>query len=176
MSIFTCYLDKQYNVPNKGHPPLLDHFTRCWELTRRSEIRYDANCAGVVEVTFANRIEYLAATGRVINISTRGCLFLSEKLPWQNNDIDKIESRIFSIIAKECIVYLPWINAHLAGMVRSAGAFTIGIEFDEILTNDFVIAIADLEPNQARRFVPKCPWKYDRILPLAHRSTANRKT
>jgi hypothetical protein len=100
---------------------------------------------------------------------------MSEHLPWQNNDIDKIEGRIFNIISKECRVYLPWIKAHFTGLVRSAGAFTIGVEFDEILPNNFVMSIADLEPNQVRSFVPKAPWKYNKILPLAHRSIINRR-
>ncbi|EDQ33795.1 PilZ domain protein [Hoeflea phototrophica DFL-43] len=143
---------------------------------RRSEIRYDANCAAIVEFTFLNKPSYVAATGKLVNISSSGCLFLSENMPWKNNDIVKIETKIFDLLSKRCMIYLPWINECFGGRVMRVGTVTAGVEFDEILPGSLVASIADLEPNQVRSFVPKCPWKYNRVLPLAQRAIINQRT
>ncbi|WP_394689993.1 hypothetical protein [Hoeflea sp.] len=145
-------------------------------LERRSEIRHDANCAGVVEFLFLNKPCYVAATGKVINISPAGCLFISENLPWKNNDITKIEMKIFELLSKRCMVYLPWINAYFGATVVRVGTVITGVEFDEVLPEGLVTSIADLEPNQVRSFVPKCPWKYNRVLPLAQRAVINQRS
>lgn len=92
---------------------------------------------------------------------------MSEQLPWRrDNYISKIESRIFNVIHKKCRLYMPWINELFPCTIRSVGAFTIGVEFDDIQRDDFIRAIAQLEPNQVRSFIPKSPWKYNRILPI----------
>lgn len=145
-------------------------------MERRSEVRYDANCAAVVEFTFLNKPCYVAATGKLINISSMGCLFMSENLPWKNNDIVKIETKIFNLLSKQCVVYLPWSNAYFGGTVVRVGTVITGVEFDEVLPGDFVTSISDLEPSQVRSFVPKCPWKYNRVLPLAQRSVINQRS
>lgn len=145
-------------------------------LERRSEIRYDANCAAIVEFTFLNKPSYVAVTGKVINISATGCLFLSDNLPWKNNEITTIEMKIFNYLSKKCVVYLPWINACFGGTVMRVGTVTAGVELDEVLPSSLVTSIADLEPNNARGFLPKCPWKYNRVLPLAQRSIINQRT
>ena len=62
---------------------------------------------------------------------------------------------------------MPWTNTHCLGTIRNAGAFTIGVEFHETLTEHLVKAISEQEPNQVRRFKPKSPWKYNRIRPIS---------
>lgn len=115
-------------------------------------------------------------TGKIINISAGGCLFLSENLPWKKNDIVKIETKIFNLMSRRCMVYLPWLNAYFGGTTMRVGTVVIGVEFDEVLPKKVVATIADLEPNEGRSFVPKCPWKYNRVLPLAQRSVINQRT
>ena len=131
---------------------------------RRTHLRYDANCPAIVELNFADGLRYIALTGFLVNISIKGCLVSSEKLPWKDVDIEKVKSTIFEIIMERCRVYMPWSNTHCTGAIRRVGAFTIGLEFEMALPEDLVSRISELEPNQRLRFEPRNRWKYNRVL------------
>ena len=134
---------------------------------RNSEVRYGANCPGVVELTFKDGKHFIALTGVIVNLSATGCLFSNDKMPWANREAPKSLDTLFDVIHEACRIYIPWGNTHRRGTIRRVGSFIIGIEFHEALKESLVAAIAGLEPNQSLRFKPKRSGKYNRILPIA---------
>lgn len=132
---------------------------------RRLHERLDANCPVVVELYFANQANYISTTGRLINISLKGCLVASEYLPWKNADPDNLDELVATTFETNCRIYLPWSNVHRNSNIRRAGVFTAAMEFNEPLTEILVESIAALEKEGKRTFKPRNPWKYNRILP-----------
>lgn len=133
---------------------------------RNSDVRYGANCPGVVELTFKDKKHYIALTGVIVNLSATGCLFSNDKMPWANRDTQKSLDSLFEVIDEACRIYIPWGNTHCTGTIRRVGSFIIGVEFHEALKERLVAAIAGLEPGQQLRFKPKRSSKYNRILPV----------
>lgn len=133
---------------------------------RNSDVRYGAHCPGVVELTFKDRKHYIALTGVIVNLSVTGCLFSNDQMPWADKDADKSLDSIFDVINERCRIYIPWINTHSTGKIRRIGSFIIAVEFDEPLKEVLVKSVANLEPNQKRRFKPRIPGKYNRVLPI----------
>ena len=131
-----------------------------------SDVRYDAYCPCIIEITFVKRKLYIALTGMIVNISVTGLLFSSERTPWSTVNINEGEASSLDIIDENCHIYIPWVNIHSAGKIRRVRSFLIGVEFDKALKADMVKLIAKLEPNENRRFKPKNPQKYNRIIPL----------
>jgi len=136
---------------------------------RKSDVRYGANCPGVIELIFKDRKHYIALTGVIVNLSATGCLFSNDKMPWSNRETQKSLDSLFEIIHETCRIYIPWGNTHCAGVIRRVGSFIIGVEFHQALEESFVAAVASLEPNEHLRFKPKRSRRYNRILPIALR-------
>jgi len=134
---------------------------------RKSDVRYGANCPGVIELTFKDRKHYIALTGMIVNLSASGCLFSSDKMPWASIDTQKSLDSLFDVINEACRIYLPWGNLHCTGKIRRVRSFIIGIEFDKTVKESLVASIARLEPNRQRRFNPLRSAKYNRVLPIA---------
>jgi len=135
---------------------------------RSSEVRYGANCPGILEMTFFNRQHYLALTGSIVNLSSTGCLFANEKTPWGKMVGNNSGPSIFNIIDAKCHIYIPWTTTHCAARIRRLGSYIVGIEFKDALSESLVKEIASMEPERGRRFRPKSPGKYNRIIPIAH--------
>ncbi|MDF1607352.1 hypothetical protein PZ897_04085 [Hoeflea sp. YIM 152468] len=136
---------------------------------RKSDVRYGAHCPGIIELTFKDGKHYIALTGVMVNLSVTGCLFSNDKMPWANMDSEKSLDSIFDVVHETCRVYIPWINTHSTGKIRRLGSFIIGVEFQKPLDEKLVKSVASLEPNRERRFKPRLPAKYNRILPIARR-------
>ena len=133
---------------------------------RKSDVRYGANCPGIVELRLKDKKHYIALTGVIVNISVTGCLFSNEKTPWSRLDFDTAGKSFFNLIQEICHIYVPWTNTHRVGRIRRAGAFIVGVEFRKPIKEDLVQLIAGMEPGHSRRFRPKRTEKYNRILPL----------
>lgn len=136
------------------------------EYNRNSDIRYGAHCPGVVELIFKDRKHYIALTGVIVNLSVTGCLFSNDQMPWADRDASKTLESVFDVIDERCRVYIPWINTNSTGKIRRIGSFIIAVEFDKPLNEALVKSIASLEPNRKRRFKPRTPGKYNRVLPI----------
>ncbi|MCO6410119.1 PilZ domain-containing protein [Hoeflea alexandrii] len=142
----------------------IDNPTRSYN--RGSSVRYDANCPGVVELTFMDRFYYIALTGVIVNVSRSGCLFANDRTPWNTMPIDQTEETLFRLIDEQCHVYMPWANAHRTGKVRRVRSYIIGVQFDEMLDPRSVKLISRLEPSDQRRFKPANSEKYNHIFTL----------
>lgn len=136
---------------------------------RNSDVRYGAHCPGIVELTFKDGKHYIALTGVMVNLSVTGCLFSNDKMPWASMDAEKPVDSILDVVEEKCRIYIPWINTHTIGRIRRIGSFIIGVEFHKALDENLVKSVASLEPTQKRRFKPRIPGKYNRILPIARR-------
>lgn len=141
-----------------------DRSTRSY--SRGSSVRYDANCPGVVELTFMHHFYYIALTGVIVNVSKTGCLFANDRTPWNTMPIDQTEETLFRLIDERCHVYMPWVNAHRTGKIQRVKSYIIGVQFDETLDSKTVRLVSKLELGEHRRFKPLNPDKYNRILPL----------
>lgn len=133
---------------------------------RSSDVRYGARCPGVVELTFTDGKHYIALTGMIVNLSVTGCLFSNDRLPWTGMDAEGALDSVFDVIHRRCRVYIPWINVNSTARIRRIGCFIIGTEFDQPLEEPLVRSAARLEPNRKRRFSPKAPGRYNRVLPV----------
>lgn len=134
---------------------------------RSSKVRYGANCPGILELTFFNKEKYLALTGAIVNISSSGCLFSNDRTPWREMVLRQSGEQIFNIIDEQCRVYIPWNNTHCDGRIKRVGAYIVGVQFKRPLDETLVKDIANMEPEQGRRFKPKTSGKYNRIIPMA---------
>jgi len=136
---------------------------------RNSDVRYGANCPGIVELTFKDRKHFIALTGVIVNLSVTGCLFSNDQMPWANMDARISTESIFDVVDRACRIYIPWTNTHTIGKIRRIKSYIIGVQFHEALDASLVKSIASLEPNRNLRFKPKIIEKYNRILPLSER-------
>lgn len=136
---------------------------------RKSDVRYGTHCPGIVELNLKDRKHYIALTGVLVNLSVTGCLFSNDEMPWAHIDSRKSLDSIFDVIEEGCRIYIPWINTHSAARIRRIGSYIIGVEFNEPLDKELVKSIASLEPNRKRRFRPRKPERYNRVLPIACR-------
>jgi hypothetical protein len=134
---------------------------------RRAHPRYDSNCPGILELNFSRKNYYIAVTGTIIDLSRSGCLFSSFTLPWNEMDVGKSNASILNTIHATCRIYMPWTNTNCTSSIRHIGSFTVGVEFRDVLPDKLVKQISAQEPNRNLRFEPRCPWKYNRILPRA---------
>lgn len=139
------------------------------EYYRNSDVRYGANCPGIVELTFKDRKHFIALTGVIVNLSVTGCLFSNDEMPWANMDARISTESIFNVVEKACRIYIPWTNTQTVGKIRRIKSYIIGVQFHKPLDVSLVKSIASLEPNQNLRFRPKIIEKYNRILPLTDR-------
>lgn len=141
---------------------------------RNSDVRYGANCPGIIELIFKDNKHYIALTGVIVNLSATGCLFSNDKMPWADRDAQKSLEPLFDIIHESCRIYIPWGNTHCAGTIRRVGSFIIGVEFHEPLAESLVTTVAGLEPNKHLRFKPQRSRKYNRILPISQKPVESR--
>jgi len=139
------------------------------EYYRSSDVRYGANCPGIVELTFKDKKHYIALTGVIVNLSVTGCLFSNDRMPWADMDARISTEEIFKVIENTCRIYIPWTNTQSAGKIRRIKSYIIGVQFHKTLDAGLVKSIARLEPSRNLRFKPKIIEKYNRILPLADR-------
>ncbi|MEQ8481538.1 MAG: hypothetical protein RIC18_12845 [Hoeflea sp.] len=136
---------------------------------RGSDVRYGANCPGIIELTFMNRTYYIALTGSIVNISKSGCLFSSDRTPWATMPIDQTQESLQRLIDEKCHVYMPWANTHRTGTVRRIRSFIVGVEFDKKLKESTASLIARLEPGGPRVFSPANREKYNHIIPFGNK-------
>ena len=139
------------------------------EYYRNSDVRYGANCPGIVELTFKDRKHFIALTGVIVNLSVTGCLFSNDQMPWANMDARISTESIFNVVEKACRIYIPWTNTQTVGKIRRIKSYIIGVQFHKPLDVSLVKSIASLEPNRNLRFRPRIIEKYNRILPLTDR-------
>lgn len=133
---------------------------------RGSDVRYGANCPGIIELTFISRTYYIALTGTIVNISKSGCLFSSGRTPWNTMPIDQTQESLQKLIDEKCHVYVPWANIHRTAAVRRVRSFIVAVEFDKELKESTANLIARLEPRGNRLFSPANREKYNHIIPF----------